>query len=158
MLDDEQFHEGGCLCGLLRYRTRGMPRFKAVCHCSFCQRLTGSAFNPEVAFLREDVKFEGQESTYEHRPSAHGRLMRTHFCARCGVTVGLSFERFPAVMAILAGTYDEPHWIDFDKHIFTANALPWMAYSDATDIYLGHCLPNAPGETAPPADRPRRVE
>jgi len=148
-----EVHDGGCLCGRVRYRTRGAPRFMAVCHCRYCQKVTGSAANTEVAFLKEDVQFSGDLRTYEYRSPAHGRLMRSHFCAECGVTVGLSFERFAAVQAILAGTYDDPGWIRFDKHIFTQQALPWMAYSDAMDVYGGHCL-GADGAPVKP-DRPR---
>lgn len=139
-MDNADVHEGGCLCSSLRFRTTGAPRFFAVCHCRYCQKVTGSAFNMEVAFLKENVAFSGEVREFEHRSPAHNRIMRSHFCPNCGVTVGLSFERFPAVQAILAGTYDDPAWIPFDKHIFSASALPWMAYSDAMDIYSGHCL------------------
>lgn len=38
------FHEGGCLCGAVRYRTEGLPVFTIVCHCRACQHRTGSAF------------------------------------------------------------------------------------------------------------------
>jgi hypothetical protein len=41
-------HEGGCLCGNVRYVTHGSPRYQAVCHCTFCQRVTGSAYLVEA--------------------------------------------------------------------------------------------------------------
>lgn len=149
-MNEPEQHEGGCLCGKVRYVTRGKPRFIAVCHCRYCQRVTGSAFNPEVAFLREDVEFKGAPATYEHRSPAHGRVMRSHFCAHCGVTLGLSFERFAAVQAILTGTYDDPAWVPFDKHIFTDTAMPWVTYSPEMDLFAGHCL-QADGSVATPA-------
>src|SRR2546422_6792471 len=39
-------HEGGCLCGTVRYRVVGNPNptLTGVCHCTLCQRRTGSAF------------------------------------------------------------------------------------------------------------------
>jgi len=36
--------EGGCACGTLRYRMRSAPMFVHCCHCTDCQRQTGSAF------------------------------------------------------------------------------------------------------------------
>jgi len=36
--------EGGCSCGQLRYRLDTMPLIVHCCHCTLCQRETGSAF------------------------------------------------------------------------------------------------------------------
>ena len=40
----QMIHEGGCLCGALRYRVAGDPRRTTICHCTDCQRRTGTAF------------------------------------------------------------------------------------------------------------------
>ncbi len=32
-------HEGGCLCGAIRYRVMGNPQRASVCHCTDCQRV-----------------------------------------------------------------------------------------------------------------------
>ena len=45
-----EIHQGGCLCGTVRYRTVGRPERTTICHCTFCQRLTGSAFLVEPVF------------------------------------------------------------------------------------------------------------
>ena len=39
-----EIHEGGCLCGSIRYRVVGDPIRAGVCHCTFCKRRSGSAF------------------------------------------------------------------------------------------------------------------
>ena len=101
-MPEHDTHEGGCLCSQLRFRTVGAPRFMAICHCRYCQKVTGSAFNTEVAFLKENVEFLGEVREFEYRSPAHDRIMRSHFCPHCGVTVGLSFERFAAVQATRA--------------------------------------------------------
>ena len=36
--------EGGCTCGAVRYRLNARPMFVHCCHCTWCQRETGSAF------------------------------------------------------------------------------------------------------------------
>ena len=48
-------HEGGCLCGQVRYRTFGMPERAGVCHCRYCQTRTGSAFGISVYFEESQV-------------------------------------------------------------------------------------------------------
>jgi hypothetical protein len=35
-------HEGGCLCGAVRYRVEGEPARASVCNCTACHRRTGS--------------------------------------------------------------------------------------------------------------------
>jgi hypothetical protein len=37
-------HEGGCHCGAVRYRVLSNPMLAGVCHCTSCQRRSGSAF------------------------------------------------------------------------------------------------------------------
>lgn len=41
-------HAGGCLRGAIRFRNDGNPRKATVCHCTLCQRTTGSAFSIEL--------------------------------------------------------------------------------------------------------------
>jgi len=141
MNEEGEVREGGCLCGGVRYQSIGAARWQAACHCRFCQRLTGSVLNAEVVFLKEHVLLTGAEpKIYGYRSPDHARMINVHFCPECGVAVGLTFERFPLVWAILSGTYDDPGWIQMDKHIFSISAMPWMAYSESTDVYSGHQL------------------
>ena len=39
-----EVHEGGCVCGAVRYRVRGEPVVGMACHCRFCQQRLGTAF------------------------------------------------------------------------------------------------------------------
>ena len=43
------------------------------------------------------------DTSYEYRSPDHGRILRTQFCPQCGAAVGMTFERFPAVQAIMSG-------------------------------------------------------
>ena len=35
---------GGCLCGAVRYTSNSAPEWVGLCHCTDCQKHTGSAF------------------------------------------------------------------------------------------------------------------
>jgi hypothetical protein len=37
-----EVHEGGCVCGAIRYRVTADPLRVCACYCTFCQRRTGS--------------------------------------------------------------------------------------------------------------------
>lgn len=121
-------HEGGCLCGAVRYRTVGEPLLATVCHCKFCQRRTGSAFSEPVFFKTEQIEFSGGAlSSYEHRSDESGRWLRLEFCARCGTTLAWTAERRPGARGINGGTFDDPDWVQIRRrHIWTRSAQSWV--------------------------------
>src|SRR5947209_44786 len=53
--------EGGCLCGKVRFTVNQPPLRTLACHCTFCQRLTGSSFYAESIFLGDSVQFNEGE-------------------------------------------------------------------------------------------------
>jgi hypothetical protein len=40
---------GGCLCGSIRYCSDAEPALTCICHCTHCQKQTGTAFSILVA-------------------------------------------------------------------------------------------------------------
>jgi hypothetical protein len=121
-------HEGGCVCGDVRYRATGDPVVATVCHCRFCQKRTGSAFSEPVVFKLGQVEFYGgHRTTYEHRSDESHRWLRMEFCPRCGTTVCWTAERRPGAIGIAGGTFDEPNWVKIQRHIWTRSAQHWTA-------------------------------
>lgn len=47
--------EGGCCCGFVRYRLEQAPMASHNCHCTACQRETGSAFSPNIIIEASNV-------------------------------------------------------------------------------------------------------
>ena len=151
-----EIHEGGCLCGAIRYRVSDKPRGTFVCHCSFCQRASGSAFQIPVYFPRNCVEFIGGPiSTYEHRFKEHGRALCLQFCAHCSTKVGWTIERDPELQGICGGTFDDPNWFDVFAHIFTESSVKWMAFPPGVRCYPKHFITEA-GETEKPLPRQSR--
>lgn len=134
--DMKEIHEGGCLCGSVRYRTTGDPIAGTVCHCRFCQRRTGSAFSEPVLFHTEQVEFLGGPRTmYEHHSDESGRWLRLEFCPRCGTTVSWTAERRPGVRGIAGGTFDDTSWFKVVRHIWTRSARAWIAVPDDVERF-----------------------
>jgi hypothetical protein len=137
----QEFHEGGCLCGSVRYRVSDEPRGTVVCHCTFCQRSTGSAFLTEAAFLKYQVQIQGgQISTYDHKSDETGRVLTLQFCPTCGTKIGMLMEWFPEVQMIFTGTLDNPNWLDMQRHIFTQSAVKWLTFPDDALKHEKHYL------------------
>jgi hypothetical protein len=118
-----EIHEGGCVCGSVRYRITGDPVSATVCHCRFCQRRTGSAYSQPVFFKPDQVGFYGGPmKMYVHHSDESNRWLRMHFCARCGTTVSWTAERRPGAIGISGGTLDDPDWVTERKHIWVRSA------------------------------------
>ena len=147
-------HEGGCLCSAVRYKATANPLRVTVCHCTFCQKVTGSAFLVEPIFQKIDVEFSGEPPrTYEHRSDGSGKRVTINFCGRCGSTLYFDLERFPTIFAIFAGTFDDPNWFARSprntRHIFTQSAQKGVVLPAGIGTYAAHALqldgtPNQP--------------
>jgi hypothetical protein len=120
-------HEGGCLCGDIRYRVRALPIEAIACHCTSCQRQTGGAFRVAVFFPTGNVEYVGPPpTTFEHRSDESGRWLRIEFCPRCGTTVGITGEKRPGQRALMGGTFDNPNWFSIVRHIWTRSKVHWF--------------------------------
>ena len=99
---------GSCLCGSVKYSSSSAPVFVAACHCSACQKATGSAFAMVVGLKKEDFQVQGDAvNIYEHVGDS-GNTSYRRFCAKCGS--GVYSENpvsRPGMVTVRAGTMDE---------------------------------------------------
>ena len=131
------------MCGEVRYETLAQPVRVTICHCTFCQRFTGSAFLVEPIFRREDVVFRGVAAQrYEHRSDTSCKRVSLNFCGRCGTTISLDLERFPEILGVCGGTFDDPNWFDRSqcRHIFTRSAQKGIVLPAGTELYQEHAI------------------
>ena len=117
---------GGCLCGAVRYRAATPPSRTVVCHCTFCQRATGSAFAVWPTFTEKQVDITGDLTTFEARSDESGRWIRLHFCPRCGTTLYSTWQEDRGELALLAGTLDDTSGIKVDRHVWTRSKQHWF--------------------------------
>ena len=128
-------HEGGCACGAIRYHVSGPPALAQACHCTFCQRRTGSAFALVVAFKEDQVELTGSTpSRYDHDSDESERWVRSHFCSTCGTTVLITLEKNPGVRVVPGGTFDDPTWFKIGRHIWTRSAHHWLVFPPDADV------------------------
>jgi hypothetical protein len=67
-----------CCCGGLSVVTTGEPAVVSMCHCSECQRRTGSVLGVGAYFEQTRVRPEGPETTYT-RAGQDNRKLTFHF-------------------------------------------------------------------------------
>ncbi len=128
--------EGGCLCGAVRFRTNQAPLRTLACHCTFCQKVTGSSYFAESMFPMKAVQFnDGNMSCYEHVSDGSNKKVLVHFCPNCGTTVSLTFERWPDIRGISRGCYDDPNAVTVSSHIWTRSAQSGTALPEGVECF-----------------------
>jgi len=132
----QDYHEGGCQCGAVRFRTTNQPKRVIACHCKTCKQRTGSVYGVGVYMADEDVEFlSGERRSYEFHSSESGRWLRNEFCAVCGSAITWTLEMRPGLRGIAGGVYDEPDWFTVDAHIWTNSARSDMRYADHVQVF-----------------------
>jgi hypothetical protein len=122
--------DGGCQCGALRYRIEGEPVALAVCHCSECQRGSGSAFGMSLVVPRGAFRMLAGEPKIWTRSSDSGRAVRCAFCAECGVRIYHQPERMPDTLNVKPGTLDDRSWLAPSAHVWLRSKQPWVPIPD----------------------------
>ncbi len=75
---------GGCHCGAIRYQAEIDPQRVSICHCTDCQRLTGSAYRVTAPALAESFTLISGEPRSYAKHGESGALSRQFFCPNCG--------------------------------------------------------------------------
>jgi len=120
-------HEGGCQCGALRYRFEGEPVALAVCHCTECQRQSGSAFGMSLLVPRSAFEMLRGEPKLYTRTSDAGRPVECAFCATCGTRIFHRPARFPDTLNVKPGTLDDTSWLAPKMHVWTRSKQRWVS-------------------------------
>jgi hypothetical protein len=115
-------HTGRCLCGAVRYRATGAPKWIANCHCDSCRRATGAPITTYAGFAVE--RFAVVAGAPERFPSSPG-VTRT-FCRRCGSPLTYEGTRWPGEVHVLIGTMDRPQDFVPEGDAFPEERLPWV--------------------------------
>ena len=123
--------EGGCACETVRYRLTRAPMITHCCHCTWCQRESGSAFVINAVIESSAVELLGAPPEVILTPSESGKGQLIARCPDCQVAV---WSHYPtareAAAFIRVGTLDDRTAISPDVHIFTASKLPWVHLAD----------------------------
>jgi hypothetical protein len=127
--------DGGCTCRAVRYRLSRRPLFVHCCHCTWCQRETGSAFVLNALIEAGEVKLlKGSPETID-TPSNSGRGQKILRCPSCRIALWSHYSAAgEAVHFIRVGTLDHPGLFPPDIHIFTSTKLPWVQLADGAPV------------------------
>lgn len=124
---------GGCACGAVRYECGEAPIKVYHCHCTDCQKMTGTAFHTGVFVARAAVRFTGTPPRTWERPTDSGHTITEAFYETCGCPIYVRSTGKPEYMSLKAGSLDDPAAVQPDTQIWTRSAVSWHDTSLAVE-------------------------
>jgi hypothetical protein len=104
------------------------------CHCTDCQRHTGSAFVLNAIIETSAVKILRGKLQVVPVPRAAGHH-DIYRCPKCKVALWSVYGRRRALRFVRVGTLDRPSVLRPDIHIYTETKLPWVKLPKGTSAF-----------------------
>lgn len=120
---------GGCLCGGVRFELHAAPEGASYCHCTRCQRRTGTAASANARVDGNAFRITQGEQLLKGWRHPDGGAEKV-FCAECG---GHLFSRNPddhTQIGIRLGAFDGDPGVRPSVRQFVAYAAPWEQIPD----------------------------
>jgi hypothetical protein len=127
-------HDGGCLCGKVRFRLTAPPLDAGYCHCRMCQRNSGAPVVAWVTFPAASFSWRaGEPGTY-----ASSACAKRSFCTACGSYLSFASSESPNEVSVNTASFDDPEAFPPQKHIFSENRLRWFRTADQLPRFQGY--------------------
>ncbi|ASY71358.1 GFA family protein [Sinorhizobium fredii] len=119
--------DGQCHCGCVTYEAEIDPEDVSICHCTDCQRLTGSAYRVTAGAPRASFRLTGGEPKLYVKTAENGRKRLQFFCPHCGSPVYTTgTDEDAEEIGIRVGTINQRQELQPRSQIWCSSALPWV--------------------------------
>ena len=119
---------GGCLCGGVRFAAAPPLGRAGYCHCTRCQRRTGTAASAQVRVAPGSVTVvSGDEVVRAWQPE---RGFAKEFCGRCGAHLWSRDPETREIFSIRMGAFDDDPGVRPTFRQFVDSAAPWEPLPD----------------------------
>lgn len=119
---------GGCLCGGVRFEVSQPLVSAGYCHCTRCQRRTGTAASPQARIAPGSLRIlSGEELLRAYEPENGFAKI---FCSACGSALWSRSPDDAEIKSIRLGAFDSDPGIRPAYRQFVAYAAPWEPIPD----------------------------
>ena len=120
--------KGGCLCGGVRFELTERPRYAGYCHCTRCQRRTGTSSSAQARVDGSTFRIlQGEElvKCWRHHDGGFEKC----FCRECGAHLFSRNPDDPRQMSVRMGAFDgdpgvRPSWRSYVAYAATWEPIP----------------------------------
>ena len=119
---------GGCGCGAVRFEIDAPLLSASYCHCTRCQRRTGTAASPNARTQPGSFRIvEGEEHVRAWAPEGG---FEKSFCGLCGSALFSRDPKNPETIGVRLGAFDSDPGIRPQWRQFVAYAAEWEPIPD----------------------------
>jgi len=123
---------GGCHCGAIRFEAEVDPNAAGICHCTDCQKLSGTAYRVSIQARAGTFRLLAGTPRIYTKTADSGTLREQAFCERCGSPLyAVSPGAEPRVYSLRVGVIDERAQLRPALQIWARSRLPWLDGVDA---------------------------
>ncbi len=132
---------GACRCGATRYEI-AVDALTAIycCHCTDCQRWSGSAFSEQAVVPEGAISATGPIVDFTIRNES-GALSRQRACGTCHNRLWNTNSARPGLAVIRAGTLDHNRTLEPRLHIWVRSKQPWVAIAPDVPCFEENAAP-----------------
>ncbi len=112
----------------MEYELTEPPLGAGYCHCTRCQRRTGTAASPSALVAPGSLRVTAGEDLLASWDPPDG--FKKVFCSACGGALWAQSPGDPDVVAVRMGTFDSDPGVRPSYRQFTAYAAPWEPIPD----------------------------
>ncbi len=134
---------GGCLCGTVRYEISAKPLALYACHCTNCQRQSGSAFALNMPVAADAFRIVRGEPKAWRRVAPSGAETNSWYCGNCACRIHGTRPTRPESVIVRAGSLDDTSWLPPAAHMFVRSAQSWVG------LPRDGCFDEAPADFGP---------
>lgn len=123
-MPEELFTSGKCLCGNVSYNINSEPLRMAQCHCTDCQKSSGTGHFSLAFFNKDTVSIEGDTSSYTTQSDDEPKITR-HFCPECGSRLFATNSVNSSLISIAVGCVDDSSWFKPQVIVYNKRKPEW---------------------------------
>ncbi len=121
--------QGGCLCGAVRFEITAPFISAGYCHCTRCQRRTGTGASANGRVPQDGFRLlQGEDRLRTYRPPTGGAPKL--FCTDCGSALFSGEPLSDPEVAVRLGALDRDPGIRPERRQFVDYAAPWEPLPD----------------------------
>ncbi|SRR6266540_2332585 len=120
---------GACLCGGVRFEVTEPLVSASYCHCTRCQRRTGTAASAQARVAAGSLQVTSGDDLIRAYDPGDGGFLKL-FCSQCGSALWSRSPEDPEVMSVRLGAFDGDPGIRPAYRQFVAYAAPWEPLPD----------------------------
>ena len=119
---------GGCLCGGVRYEITEPLVSAGYCHCTRCQRRTGTGSSAQARIEPGSLRIvQGEELVRAYEPPDGNPKC---FCSSCGGALWSTDRESGELMSVRLGTFDDDPGIRPTSRAYVSYAAAWEPIAD----------------------------